>query len=241
MIMKHKLLLTPFLIFILSGFSKLYCQNVGINSTGAAPNASAMLDVSSTSSGFLMPTMTDVQKNAIGAPATGLLIYQTNTQPGFWYFDGTQWVYLATNNLYSNKFQDIGTATVVPAVVGTWVPLSGLSRTITLTGNAKVTVYTDGGIQCLSAAPAGFSIVDIAIFQNGGFLAAGGYKRVAALNNTGLVNNIVNYTVATTLTLTPGVYTFDVRAAKNLGTNANVSGNNASVLMGTMLIDIVYQ
>ena len=39
---------------------KLFSQNVGINSTGAAPDASAMLDVSSTTKGFLMPRMTTI-------------------------------------------------------------------------------------------------------------------------------------------------------------------------------------
>ncbi|HET6993253.1 MAG TPA: hypothetical protein VFJ43_18100 [Bacteroidia bacterium] len=240
--MKQKVLLSSLCIILLCGTQKLLAQNVGINSTGAAPNSSAMLDVSSTTSGFLLPTMTDVQKNAIGSPATGLLVYQTNTQPGFWYFDGTQWVYLTMNSLYNNKYQDVGTAGVVTSVVGTWVPLPGLSRTITLTGNAKVTIYTDGGVQTTSGVTSGFSIVDIAIFQNGGFLpSGGGYKRVSAINNTGLVGNIENYTVSSTVTLGPGVYTFDIRAAKNLGSNANVSGNNLSVLMGAMLIDVVYQ
>jgi len=37
--------------------------------------------------------MTEFQKTQIQAPATGLMIYQTNgTQPGFWYFNGTLWV-----------------------------------------------------------------------------------------------------------------------------------------------------
>lgn len=67
-------------------------QNVGVNSTGANPNSSAMLDVSSTESGMLVPRMTESQKDGIGTPATGLLIYQTNNTPGFYYYNGTAWV-----------------------------------------------------------------------------------------------------------------------------------------------------
>jgi len=65
-------------------------QNVAINGTGAAPAASAMLDVSSTNSGLLIPRMTTAQRTAIASPATGLLVYDTSV-PGFYYFDGVVW------------------------------------------------------------------------------------------------------------------------------------------------------
>jgi len=71
-------------------------QNVGINSTGTAPDNSAMLDVSSTTKGMLTPRMTQAQRNAIGTPATGLLIYQTDNTAGFYHYDGTVWTLLAT-------------------------------------------------------------------------------------------------------------------------------------------------
>jgi hypothetical protein len=79
----------------------LISQNVGINSTGAAPNASAMLDIVSTSSGLLVPRMTSAQKTAIATPATGLLVYQTDagTQGiGFYFYNGAAWVPFSTNN-----------------------------------------------------------------------------------------------------------------------------------------------
>lgn len=43
----------------------------------ASPAASAMLEARSTTKGFLPPTMTTVQKNAIATPAAGLVIYDT--------------------------------------------------------------------------------------------------------------------------------------------------------------------
>jgi hypothetical protein len=43
----------------------------------ATPNASALLDVSSTTKGFLPPRMTTTQKNAISSPAAGLVVYDT--------------------------------------------------------------------------------------------------------------------------------------------------------------------
>jgi hypothetical protein len=49
--------------------------NVGIGTT--TPNASAALDVSSTTKAFLPPRMTTTQKNAIASPAAGMVVYDT--------------------------------------------------------------------------------------------------------------------------------------------------------------------
>ena len=40
-------------------------------------NNSALLNVTSTTQGFLPPRMTTTQKNAIGTPAAGLIVYDT--------------------------------------------------------------------------------------------------------------------------------------------------------------------
>lgn len=61
--------------------------NVGIGTT--SPDASALLDVSGTGKGVLLPRMTAAQKSAIASPATGLLIYQTDGTAGFYYNGGT--------------------------------------------------------------------------------------------------------------------------------------------------------
>jgi hypothetical protein len=51
--------------------------NVGIGTS--SPNAAARLDVSSTTSGFLPPRMTTAQRDAIGSPPNGLMLYNTTT------------------------------------------------------------------------------------------------------------------------------------------------------------------
>jgi hypothetical protein len=56
----------------------------------ASPNASAILDITSTTKGFLTPRMTTTQKNAISSPAVGLQVYDTDLkQPQ--YNDGVTW------------------------------------------------------------------------------------------------------------------------------------------------------
>lgn len=56
------------------------------------PNASSVLELRSVTKGFLPPRMNLTQRNAIASPAAGLLIYQTDNAPGFYYFDGTNWM-----------------------------------------------------------------------------------------------------------------------------------------------------
>ena len=51
----------------------LYGTSVGVGTT--APVASAAIEVISTTQGVLFPRMTTAQKNAIAAPAEGLVVY----------------------------------------------------------------------------------------------------------------------------------------------------------------------
>jgi hypothetical protein len=56
--------------------------------------ASAVLQVSSTTKGFLPPRMTSAQRTAISSPATGLIVYQTDGVEGLWLRTSTGWVEL---------------------------------------------------------------------------------------------------------------------------------------------------
>ncbi len=67
-------------------------SQVAINTDGTNPDNSAMLDIKSTNKGILIPRMTQAQRNAISLPATGLMIYQTDATPGFYYWNGSSWI-----------------------------------------------------------------------------------------------------------------------------------------------------
>ncbi|MFP4529334.1 MAG: hypothetical protein ACLFQX_12365 [Candidatus Kapaibacterium sp.] len=85
-------------------------DNVGIGTQ--TPDASALVEMVSTSSGLLIPRMTEAQRNAIASPATGLVIWQTSGNFGFYYYDGSRWIPLglpggpdgAVQFNYSNTF-----------------------------------------------------------------------------------------------------------------------------------------
>ena len=54
-----------------------HAQGVGINKQ--TPDASALLDLTSTDRGLLVPRMTAIQRNAIPVPALSLMIFNTAT------------------------------------------------------------------------------------------------------------------------------------------------------------------
>jgi Chaperone of endosialidase/Collagen triple helix repeat (20 copies) len=93
-----KNLLLTLILVSLSVFA--FGQNVGINTTGAVPDASAALDIDYPNKGLLIPRValtstTDVI--TIPAPTTSLLVYNNNAAMtggalGYWYWDGAAWV-----------------------------------------------------------------------------------------------------------------------------------------------------
>jgi Protein of unknown function (DUF1566) len=97
--MKTKAIQLVYLILIVLS-ADVYSQGTSINTTGTAADASAILDVSSTTQGMLVPRMTQVQRTAISTPATGLLIYQTDGLKGLYYYDGTAWGIFSSGKHY---------------------------------------------------------------------------------------------------------------------------------------------
>lgn len=91
----NKYLLKVIAIFfgvITSSFAQNTFPGTGATGIGTtSPNASSLLEITSTSKGLLIPRMTKVQRDAIATPATGLMIFQTNSTPGFYYFNGSTW------------------------------------------------------------------------------------------------------------------------------------------------------
>ena len=92
--------------FVLVAICHSVSAQVGIGTT--TPNASAALDVTSTTRGVLIPRLTQTQRNAIVAPATSLLIYQTDGTKGYYYYTGTSWVLLNFNYILQQNLNTNG-------------------------------------------------------------------------------------------------------------------------------------
>ncbi len=97
------------LLILLSVFfivPNLFSQGISINNSNTPPHASAMLDVSSSNKGVLIPRMTMSQRDAISPLTVGLMVYQTDQSPGFYCYNGSSWLPIAADILAINDLVD---------------------------------------------------------------------------------------------------------------------------------------
>ena len=151
------------------GLGTVQAQNVGINDDNSNPDPSAVLDVKSNNKGLLIPRLTLAQRNAILAPATGLMIYQTDNTSGFYYNSGTPaspvWTSIGAgswgltgNNILSGQF--LGTTNAI----GLDIRTNNVSRAF---------ITNDGLVGIGTTAPTHTLDVDGQIRIRGGSPAAG--------------------------------------------------------------------
>jgi hypothetical protein len=104
--------LTVALLLTMSAYLNVVAQNVGINTDGATPDASAMLDINSTNKGLLIPRVALTATNVAGpvtSPTTSLLVYNTatdgaapdNVVPGYYYWNGIMWTTFGSGSGWS--------------------------------------------------------------------------------------------------------------------------------------------
>ena len=173
--MKKVITLSVMIIGLLSAH-RLMSQNVAINTDGTAPNASAMLDIKSTTKGLLIPRMTTIQRNAIIAPALGLKVFDINTR-SFHFYNGLKWVEIASvpainywmpngNNVY-NTTGYVGIGTNLPAsrlhIVGNEAVAPLRIQNNLVTGQTSMQFYNSSGIVM---GHVGYGNVSSPIFTN---------------------------------------------------------------------------
>jgi hypothetical protein len=126
---------------LISGFAQ-----TGIGTT--TPDASAKLDITSTTKGLLVPRMTSTQKAAISSPANGLLVYQTDGVIGFYVNSGTSaspsWLRINTD--WTKSGNDISFTT------------GNISTTGALTGGNSSTSNISGFAANVASISANYSI-----------------------------------------------------------------------------------
>ncbi|MDC1285684.1 hypothetical protein N8Z33_03245 [Flavobacteriaceae bacterium] len=138
--MKH------FFLFICLA-SQVVLAQVGIGTN--SPEASSILELSSTTQGFLPPRMTNAQMAAIATPTLGLMVYCTDCEPqGIYYYDGSYFVNTTTQDVsgYLSTLEGNNISyTKLPLVNGTpYTAVDRVTMSIPYTGwsgntiNAKV-------------------------------------------------------------------------------------------------------
>jgi len=133
--------------------------SVGIGTSG--PTGSAILDVSATDKGVLIPRMNTTQRNAIAPLVAGLTIYNTDCN-NFNYYNGSSWVDMAGNTVTGTAPAAPATGTHTPSqtqIVWNWNTVAGVlgykwntaNNYATATNNGMSTTYTQTGLTCNTA------------------------------------------------------------------------------------------
>ena len=129
---------------------------------GAAADASAAIDITSTTQGLGLPSMTTTQRDAISSPATGLQIFNSSTSKANVY-DGTSWQEIGGGageiNFITNGTGEAGTTgwvlyddgAVAAPVDGT----GGSTSTLTLTTQATTILRGDNSFKLAKSAADG--------------------------------------------------------------------------------------
>ncbi len=132
-----------------------YCQTNTFPSTGSVgvgtltPHVSSVAEIVSTTKGLLIPRMTIAQRNLIATPATGLLIYQTNSTPGFYFYSGTVWA-LISNGKANSSLNNLSATTAINSSL-----LPGITNSINLGSTTKMwkDIYANGNVGIGTSTP----------------------------------------------------------------------------------------
>lgn len=154
--MKNQLVLLAVATALLCSVQITLNAQVGIGTP--TPNASAKLDITSTTSGFLTPRMTAVQRAAISSPANGLIVYQTDGTAGFYYNAGTPaspaWVVLLNGGTSGNSLT-LNTLTVQSGLI-----VNGNLKLATRIANGTVTILSTDVFVVTTANNTEFTLPD---------------------------------------------------------------------------------
>lgn len=146
----NKVLFISLFFISLSSFAQ-----VGIGSN--TPHMSSILDLTSTTKGFLPPRLTNVQKAAIISPVAGLLVWCTDcsTNGLMQVYNGLAWTNfngVVTNTLTTNGTAEVSSyscATANSGTITTGVAVTGVTQTLTalVTSIGNYNIYaTSNGI-----------------------------------------------------------------------------------------------
>ncbi|QOG04713.1 hypothetical protein [Flavobacterium sp. MDT1-60] len=130
----------PTLLLFLFFSTFLMHAQIGIGTV--TPNASSVLDISSTTQGILAPRMTTIQRNAIASPADALLVYDTDVK-SFYYYNSTtsSWAILSGGTPPRLNFKRIRAGDNLAVVLATELAAGGGAKYV-LTAN---TLYEING------------------------------------------------------------------------------------------------
>jgi hypothetical protein len=145
------------LVLLLFFFTLTMHSQVGIGTT--TPNASSILDVTSTTNGILVPRLTSAQRIAIASPAQSLMVYDTDVDL-YYYFSVSNNSWTAVNvgsvkniatTLYTisvadnGRILDFSAATTITVTIPDTLPI-GFQASITQSGTGNAALVASGSM-----------------------------------------------------------------------------------------------
>ncbi len=156
-------------IFILF-FSISDAQSVGIGT--ASPNSKAQLEISSTTKGLLVPSMTTTQRFDISSPPNGLLVYDTDKNE-FYHYNGSGWTPIINGTYWTRPITNRDRISTTDSVgIGTSSPTDRLdvNGNIRSRNNVEVagTTSTNGLLVSGNTVAAGSALISGLLSSNSG-------------------------------------------------------------------------
>jgi hypothetical protein len=214
------------------GYQNTSAAWFGSNTSLVTVNASAQVQIDSTTKGFLPPRMTTSQKNAITSPATGLTVYD-NTINETQTYNGSAWI---TKRNGVEVYQS-------PLFINTHIAATGNTNTVLYGSPYPLTVSTNGNIIKINAIfQAKQTSVNtfIRVYAStspttlsGGAVQLGNFALTAANAASGL--DTIGYDKTFILTNDSGSY--QIITVNSFGTNTDISPeslNTASIGSGVI-------
>ncbi len=187
----------------------LFSQNVGVNTTGANPHASSMLDIVSSDKGLLIPRVAltgTASALPVATPATSLLVYNSATvsdvTPGYYYWGGAAWVRVLDSSINADHdWYEVG-GTTAPNSINDDVFTQGnvgIGMNVPL---AQLDVLSTSGIKGVNVVKSSGNAGKAQLFLDENRFAAGGQHakhiqlangatpnvEIGAIYNVGLLN-----------------------------------------------------
>jgi hypothetical protein len=165
---------------------------IGIGTT--APNASALLEITSTNKGVLLPRMTIAQRNAIPSPVNGLMVFQIDGARGLWYYYNGSWNPVATS---ASAWANTALSNLVTTAINTHL-LPGTSSVRDL-GSIELgwrSLYLHGDIWIGDSRILSTTGANVALGHQALVSIIGGSGNIAVGNHTLTQNTALNYLVA---------------------------------------------
>ncbi|MCC5922336.1 MAG: hypothetical protein JJT77_01010 [Crocinitomicaceae bacterium] len=138
-------------------------QNIGVNTSGNPAHSSAILDVSASDKGVLIPRISIPNLNnaaPVALPETSLLVYNTNTTTGvgYYYWSGTSWVKLLSSSNASNSDAWLIAGNAGTNAASNFIGTTDNNPLVVRTNNTeRVRVLGNGRVGIATTNPQGFA------------------------------------------------------------------------------------